>query len=367
MSNMFTLRAPRRARRFAAVALLAAALAGCRVGGNNGTFKHPAQGAPYEIVIVADHQVWDGAAGDTLRQMFYRRFPMVTREETTFNVLRTLPAGFRRYVPRHRNILLTAIDPTAPQPRLTVGEDIYAAPQIVLNATAPDLASLTALIHDNRDDIMLLLEKAEKDRDVALAQRNTPPRIDSAIRAKFGFTMATGPEFKIRSESDNFLWLSYEPPTTSQGIIIYTYPFSGMADFRRDSLLAKRDRFVRRIPGEVAGSHMATNHEMAELVFRTFAGRSWSELHGFWRVEGDFMGGPYTNFSTYDAATGNVIAIDLYVYAPEPRQMQRNLIRQLEHYVHSAKLPSVSGASASGEVAATGEAAATDEGPGAAE
>jgi len=359
MSNLFTKHAVRDAAKWLPAVIFAVGLWGCGPRSANprdSTFKYPSQGAPYELVVVADHEVWDGAPGDTLRSMFYRRFPMVTREETTYDILRTLPSGFKRYVPRHRNLFITAIDPAA-KPSLTVGENLYAQPQIVMNATAPDAASLTALIEANRNDIMLLLEKTEKDRDVALAMKNTPPRIDSVIRAKFGFSMATGPEYTIRSESDNFLWLSYEMPTASQGIIIYTYPFSGTADFRADSLVARRDQFVARIPGEVAGSHMATNHEMTELLFKTFNGRSWAELHGFWRVEGDFMGGPYTNYSTYDAATGNVIAIDLYVYAPEPRQKQRNLIRQLEHYVHTVKLPSVGGATggaASGAASAIG-------------
>jgi len=354
MYNAFTQRAVRAAAKWsAAVVAVATALTLGSCGHTDSTFKYPAQGAPYEIVVVADHEVWDGAAGDTLRSMFYRRFPMVIREETTYDILRTLPSGFKRYVPRHRNILITNIDPTVAEPALTVGENVYARPQVVLSATAPDMASLTQLIQTNRDDIMLLLEKAEKDRDVVLARKNTPPRVDSIIRAKFGFTMATGPEYKVRSESENFLWLSYEMPTASQGIIIYTYPFTGTADFRRDSLVARRDRFVARIPGENPGSHMATNHEMADLLFKTFGGREWAELHGFWRVEGDFMGGPYTNYSVYDAATGNVLAIDLYVYAPEPRLKQRNLIRQLEHYVHTVKMPTVGG---------TGSAASTADG-----
>jgi hypothetical protein len=42
-----------------------------------------------------------------------------------------------------------------------------------------------------------------------------------------------------------------------------------------------------------------------------------NELRGLWQVEGDFMGGPYVNYSLVDAQKNRVICIDGYVYAPK--------------------------------------------------
>ena len=322
-------------------------LAGC---GGDIPFKQNAQGAAYEIVVVADHDVWDGPAGDSMRAMFYRRFPMVSREETSFDVLRVLPAGFSKLNRLHRNVMITDVNPTYTRATLSMGNDTYASPQIVLRASAPDQSSLAELISMNRDDIMLILENAEKDRDVADARRHTPPEIAKLIREKFGFEMSTGPGYKVRSESEDFVWLSYEMPTSSQGIIIYTYPFSGVKDFDRENLLRRRNEFVERIPGENPGSHMSTHPEMAEVIYKTIEVRPWSEMHGFWDVEGDFMGGPYTNYSTLNAARQRVVAIDFYVYSPGQRSSQRNYIKQLEHFIYTVKIsgeiPSFNGAPA---------------------
>lgn len=323
--------------RFFCFIALAAALAGCRSNGS--TFKYDAQGAPYEMVLVADHAVWQGPAGDSLRESFYKRFPGVNREETSWDVLRVLPGDFKRNVTRHRNVVITRIDTAVHQPRLALANDIYARPQTVITASARDLASLERLLDSTRADIMLLLERAEKDRDVAAASRHTPVPVAEAIRSKFGFEMSTGPGYTVRSEGENFLWLSYEMPTASQGIVIYTYPFAGSPDMLIGPLAARRNEFVARIPGENPDSRMATADDFQNLVYKTVDGRSWAELHGFWRVEGDFMGGPFTNFSTYDAPRGRVIAIDFYVYAPDPRSTQRNLIKQLEHLIHTVKIP----------------------------
>jgi hypothetical protein len=313
----------------------AAFLAGCK----ESLYSVDSQGAPYEIIVVADHKIWDGPAGDTLRSIFYEQFPMVSRQETTFDVLRVLPGGFKKLVTRHRNIMITDIGAQFSEPSLTFAENVYASPQIVLTATAPDNASLAAFLDEQREDLLMLLEHAEQRRDVAAAETHTPPAIKELIKSKFGFDMSMGPGYTVRDEKEDFLWLSYEMPVSSQGIIIYTYPFSGVADFERDNLLKRRNEFAAKIPGQNKGSYMTSNPDYTELVFRTIDGRQWSELHGFWDVEGDFMGGPFTNYATLDAARQRVVAIDFYVYSPDPQLSQRNYIKQLEHFLYTVALP----------------------------
>ncbi|MDR2890961.1 MAG: DUF4837 family protein [Alistipes sp.] len=327
----------------AAVLLVAGAagIASCGGGkGGDGGFKPESQGAPYEIVVVADHAEWDGPVGDTLRAMFYAPVPMVNRQETVFDVLRTLPDGFRKLVTRHPNVLIVDIDEKYAEPAIKMAENVYAAPQMVISATAPDEASMAVLVDANRSDIMDLLENAERARDVADARDHTPEEVAELIRTKFGFEMGMGPGYTVRKEADDFLWISYETPTGSQGIIIYTYPFSGIKDFDLENLVTRRDRFAGLIPGENPGSHMSTNPDFTELVYRRINDRQWSEMRGFWDVAGDYMGGPYTNYSTLDVAGQRVVAIDFYVYQPNPRMSQRNYRKQLEHYLYTVAFPS---------------------------
>lgn len=323
--------------------LAALVACGARGGreGENGGYKYESQGAQYELVVVADHPEWSGPVGDTLRAVLAARFPMVNREETMFTLLRVLPEGFTKFVPRHRNILIVNVNPEATEATLGMAADRWARPQVVLTATAPNETAMLELLGERLDDIVLVLEAAEKDRDVADAQGHTPAAIAELVKAKFGIEMGTGPAYTVRDDSEGFLWMSYELPRSSQGIVIYTYPFSGSTDLSEEALLARRDEFAARIPGENPGSHMATDREYTELVYKKINGRQWAELHGFWNVRGDFMGGPYTNYSTVvagpDGSPSHVLAIDLYVYSPDPRLSQRNYIRQLEHYVHTVK------------------------------
>lgn len=327
--------------RAAAVVLAAAVMTACgEYSSKKGTgFKPQSQGAPYEVVVVADHNVWDGAPGDTVRSIFYRQYPMVNRQETMFDVLRVLPDGFKKLITRHPNVLVLNVGPEYDKAGIQLRYDVYAAPQIALVASAPDNASMTELLDTHRDEIVLLLEKAERERDLANAKNFGPKVVKELIKEKFGFDMDVTPGFTVRNDGTDFLWLSYEMPMSSQGVIIYTYPFSGVKDFTRENLLARRDEFVKNIPGPSDGSYMITNPELLEVAYKQIEGRSWAVMDGFWDVARDYMGGPFSNWSTLDAANQRVIAIDFYVYSPNPRLSQRNYKRQLEHFIYSVKFP----------------------------
>lgn len=323
----------------AAAAVVAVVMAACGGSGNSAGYKPQSQGAPYEMVVVADHGVWDAEPGDTIRSIFYRQFPMVNRQETLYDILRVLPDGFKKLVTKHPNVMIVNVDRQYESPEIQLHYDVYASPQVVLVANAPDNASMAELIGSHRDEIMLLLEKAERERDLANASNFGPKVVKDLIKEKFGFEMDVTPGFTVRNQKEDFLWISYEMPMSSQGVIIYSYPFSGVKDFTGENLVVRRNEFVKNIPGPSEGSYMDTNPDMVEVLYKQIDGRSWSEMHGFWDTAGDYMGGPYTNFSTLDAANQRVIAIDFYVFSPNPRLSQRNYIKQLEHFIYSVKIP----------------------------
>ena len=64
-------------------------------------------------------------------------------------------------------------------------------------------------------------------------------------------------------------------------------------------------------------------------------GREWIELRGFWEVKGDFMGGPFVSYTTFDEREGELLTLDCYVYSP--KYGKRNFLRPLEHLVYGVK------------------------------
>jgi len=60
-----------------------------------------------------------------------------------------------------------------------------------------------------------------------------------------------------------------------------------------------------------------------------------AEMRGMWRVENDFMGGPFLSYTFADSRTGDLVTIEGYYY--EPNQKKRNQMLQLQAIAYSLK------------------------------
>ena len=104
------------------------------------------------------------------------------------------------------------------------------------------------------------------------------------------------------------------------------------------AVLAARDRYARLyIPGPLEGSYMATEHDVYPPVSRKilFKNMFAIETRGLWKTVGDFMGGPFINYTIVDAPRQRIIAFDGYVYYPN--KSKRNYVRQLESIIWGAE------------------------------
>lgn len=314
-----------------------------------------AQGSPYELVVVCNQPLWNGPLGDTLRTIFGQQVPYIDRQEPLFTVLRITEQSFTQLVVKHRNILKVAVDPSVKAAGVSVQYDAVAQPQIVLTLQGPTAQSLTDYVSENRDNLLYVLEQAERDRDISFAERFNEKFVGHEIRRIFGVDMNVPKGYVLAAQGDDFLWARYEYPQASQGFFLYSYPYTGARDLDAAALLAARNRFAARIPGPSDGSYMTTS-EAFEPAYRMIRieGRLWVEMRGFWDVAGDFMGGPYVSYTTVDTERGQVFTIDGYVYSP--KLDKRNFVRGVEHLVYLISFP----ADAAAKAAAAEEAARID-------
>ncbi len=294
----------------------------------------PSQGAPYELIVVCNQYEWEGALGDSLRATFRAQIPYLVQEEEYFTVYRVTHQGFDNLIPKHRNIFMVNIEKSISEPAIIIESDVNATPQIIMTLQAPTIASALEYFVENKELVMDVLEGTERGRDVAYAQRFNVPSVEKIIKSKFDVEMAIPQGYTLRNEEDDFVWLSYEYPTASQGLLIYSYPVQdGVNSLGWESLLAARNRFAALVPGPVASSFMSTFMEVEpDYQILRINGRVWVELRGLWSVTGAFMGGPYVSYSTIDERTNRVFTIDGYVYSP--KLGKRNFLRGVEHIVY---------------------------------
>lgn len=297
------------------------------------------QGAPYELVVVSNNQVWDGIVGDTLRSILRQPVPSINQYEPLFDVMRVTPDGFKNVIARHRNILKLLVDSKVTEPAIGVKYDVSASPQIMIVAQGPNEQSLADYISANRDNLLYVLEKAERDRTVDYAEKYNVASLHEAIMEKFGVSMNVPKGYTLRSASDHFMWISYEFPSASQGFFLYSYPYEGPQSLSLGALVDARNRFAARIPGPSDGSYMITymDYEPDYKMIR-IGDRLWVEMRGLWDVANDFMGGPFVSYSTVNTETNEVFTLDCYVYSP--KLDKRNFLRALEHLVYVIEFPS---------------------------
>lgn len=295
-------------------------------------------GKPYEVFVVSEKPVWKGAVGDSLREVMCDEVLWVNQPEPLFDLFNITPQAFNDITRRHRNLMIISIKPTYDSTSMTFEKDLWATNQVVMNIKAKTDSAAASYIAENGETMVKYLSLVEQNRMSARAKKYDDKQIEKLISEKFGFNMDFPRGYKVANDTTDFLWLMYDMPIATQNVVIYSFdkPEAG----EKLNVVNERNIAVNQIPGPVAGSYMGTDvmfYPESEMV--EINGQAWISTYGFWKVEGDFMGGPFMNYTTFDEKSGRYISIDLSVYSPSPKYPKRNYIRQLESLMLGVTVP----------------------------
>ncbi len=304
----------------------------------NADGKPKSTGGNYEMLISCDNDLWNGPVGDTLKAIYGTATPYLNQYEPVMDALRIIPNNLRNVLAKHRNILMIEIDTTLTAATSTGINDHFSSPQLIVQVKAPNSSAMLDYINENRQPLIDVFLKEEISRAIQGNRRYRQRGLGAQIEEMFGIHIDLPNGYRLRNTVGNdFMWVSYEYPLASQGFAIYTYPYNGPEDFQPESMVARRNEFMKRIPGPSAGSYMTTQDMFEpEVTYKTIDGRQWAEMRTFWDIENDFMGGPAVTYTTRDLMNNRMVVIDCYVYHPDGDK--RNYIRGLEAIVHSVRL-----------------------------
>ena len=309
--------------------------------------KKTAQGSPYEVLVVCDGYEWESALGTELKAVLETPVEMLNQVEPMFNVVRITARDFKHLLPSYRNILKVLCSPDVKDTAILAQYDVVASPQIVLTFQGPSIQAMVDYLQANGTSLLQVLEMAERNRTIEYARKQGAKALEKIIKEEFDIEMPISNGYLFRAESDDFVWASNEYPVASQGFFIYTHPFKGKSSTSTEALVKARNEFAKRIPGPTDGSYMTTVKRIPNIEDDGYTdflpqrkvvkinGREWIELRGFWEVKGDFMGGPFVSYTTFDEREGELLTLDCYVYSP--KYGKRNFLRPLEHLVYGVK------------------------------
>ena len=145
--------------------------------------------------------------------------------------------------------------------------------------------------------------------------------------------------FFIAKDEPDFMWLRKELERSSADLVIYQTPYRDTLQFEPQSLVAMRNMMEGQyIPGPSEDSYMGTETEFVPPLVTTaskFPAGYAKEMRGMWKVENNFMGGPFVSYTFADSRTGQLVTVEGFYY--EPNQKKRNALLQLESIAYSLK------------------------------
>ena len=118
--------------------------------------------------------------------------------------------------------------------------------------------------------ILNLYDNAEIERLQKLYSKSKNISAITAIEKKFGFSLNVPADYYLAVEKDNFIWLRRETNLESQGVLIYSYPYTDTVAFNPLKIQSVRNQFTQLyVPGPSDSSFMVIADEFIKPIPRS--------------------------------------------------------------------------------------------------
>lgn len=293
-----------------------------------------------EIAVVIGKETWKDTIGSVIRATLAQPQASLPQAEPMFHLISVPPVAFINIFKTYRNILTVKISPTFTDPGVEFTTNTWAYPQTVVNIKATSDQNFETLFNANSNKILSYFLKADKDRLISTYQKNYEKSVYETLLKEFHIKLYVPIGFNIVKKDSNFVWIRFDTPAITQNIFVYTYPYDSDSIFTQKFQVIKHNVITHdNVPGPTPGSFMTTEMEFPQVFnILNYNGNYASEMRGLWRVENDFMGGPYISLSVLDASRRRVVTVEGNVYAPKDNK--RNYLRQVAAMVYTLEFPS---------------------------
>lgn len=323
------------------IIIIAAAVLFVACGGrqNEALKKKSSSGKTLEVLLVANKGQYYGMTRDLIDSIFRQPQDCLPQPEPRFDVVNIPVSSLHnaQMFRMHRNIILCELKADNPD-KVYIERDKWASPQVVVGIEAKSEASLRDLLRKYEHRIVEAIYEAEHQRIINAFYNIRNVELMKRIKEKFGFELTVSEDFMWASEDDGFAWIRKETKDFSLGVLVNVTPYRNEDQFTPEKIYNRLDTIMRRhVPGPAEGSYMCTERRVEPVTRKVdYEGSDYCiETHGLWRLQGDFMGGPYVNYSMLSPDGKNIIDLVGFVYCP--RFNKRDYLMQVEGICNSLK------------------------------
>lgn len=343
-------------------------LAACEQVAN---YRLDATGPEGTILVVTDTATWSGPAGEALRATLAAPIRTLPAPEPAFTLRRQgLSQQFLNQIRQQKNVVFLApyTDTTAVArflrarldsstveavragaPGVFPREDLWAAGQLVVYATADSDTALARSIRAVGPDLRARFDRLTRERTTeemfAKGRRfgdedSLMRRHHFAINVQHDYFFAQDTTFtSVRGTPAGFVRLRRIPGETWRDLFVYYEDGAPVSLLDPDTTLAIQARLMERfLRGEHDDAYLAVEDRAPDIRpivsdTVTVADRFAIETRGTWRMVGDAMGGPFVSYALYDENTRRYYLYSGLVFAP--RFEKREFLRQMEVIGHT--------------------------------
>lgn len=295
-----------------------------------------------EILVVTNNiQQWDGEIGDSIRSNFGRIMELLPVSEPQFKMVNVNETSLGKMLfKKHHNIFIVNIDPKIKEAYVESKTNLWAKPQMVIKINAPNIHEFLISFEEIRENAYDLFIDVERERiQDSYSNKFKSQEINRSLHKYMQLDMAIPKGYQIAKIDSSSAWIRKETAANSMNILIYIKPYISTADFDPKKIKNRRNGLTRiYIPGPSTGSYQLISDEYVEPIFTemSFNDMFAVETRGLWRVENDFMGGPFISYTFVDKKRNRLITLDGFTYAP--KQKKAPLVRELEAILWSVKI-----------------------------
>lgn len=305
-------------------------------------------GAAGELLVVATPEVWKGPAGDTLQALMSQPYPVLPQYEPLMDVIHLEPDLFDRFWKPHRNILVLELADRVDtqEPSLTFYRNKYSRGQIYMVAKARTAEALTEVLLSRGGEMVSLLHAEEALRFADIVALSPNEVLAREVFNKWGIQGLWPKDARLAKRTEDFWWIDRQLTRLKggdnhdiqQGFFIHSEPYVSIDQLSLEHVLNRRDAVTRKnVQGPSKGSYMATERRLFPAYEEMeFDGHFALEVRGLWKMENDFMGGPFYSLTVVDEAEARLVTFEGYAYAPYFDK--RPYIREVEGLVRRSAL-----------------------------
>ena len=305
----------------------------------NGTKKDtkilpPSSGTHSELLLVMPDELWIGPAGEAFRELYLADQEGLPQSEAYFNASRVEPKEVNRILQKTKSIMWVEKSDTS---FVKVQKDLWARPQRIVRITSKNENELVKEIKGSAKQIIHVF----KEHDMSVIQ-------DRLKKSAYVYThenlkkigvkkMLLHKAFDPTLDKENLKIFATKTVKTIQYIMVSERPMTqGMVS--KDDIIAHRDSIGKKyFEGSHEGSYMKTELLIPPSTETTeISGMFALETRGLWRMENDFMGGPFLSYTIYDERSNRILTVESLLYGPTAKK--RNVVLEMEAMMRSIVL-----------------------------